>query len=210
VTPAPSPAAVAKLVEELKNRDSALREAAVRRLLPYPVLAVLQSRRLLRRGSLQSRLMALELLKEWKAPVQDLDPWQPETLKPERLEALRRWAAEYKPEKNDGRGELTPEQRDSARRELARLVQATDAEATAIRERLAQFGTALLPDVYLQLKDAGTDQARERLTALRYRTGGAHCSRPGLARRHRTAVLQRAGATSASCTGTGRPGDCER
>jgi len=87
--------------------------------------------------------------------VQDLDPWQPETLKPERLEALRRWAAEYKPEKNDGAAKLTPEQRDSARRELARLVQATDAKPRpSANGSSVRHGT--LPDVYLQLKDAGT------------------------------------------------------
>src|SRR5205807_3721070 len=65
--------------------------------------------------------------------------------------------------------ELTAAQLAAARQEIARMLTATDAEAVAIRERLAVHRRALLPEVYLQLKDAATDQARERLTVLRYR-----------------------------------------
>jgi HEAT repeat protein len=165
----PSPAAVKRLVAELKNRDPALREAAVRRLAPYPALAAPAVAEAFAKGALQPRLAALELLREWKAPITDLDPWQPETLKPERLDGLQKWAEQRKKGTNDKRGALTPEERQAARRDLARLVQAPDAEAVAIRERLARHGAALLPDVYAQLQDAPTDQARERLTALRYR-----------------------------------------
>src|SRR5205807_5948112 len=85
------------------------------------------------------------------------------------LEALTKWAAappEVKPPETRA---LTAAERDTVRQDLARLVVASDAEAAAIRERLAHHGPALLPEVYAAQKDAATDTAPERLTALRYR-----------------------------------------
>jgi HEAT repeat protein len=121
---------------------------------------------------LQARLAALELLREWKAPVQGLDPWHPETLTAPRLKDLQDWSGNPEIAQRTAPAqppELSPAQLIEARRELARLLQASDIEAAAIRERLARHGMALLPEVYTQLKSAATDQARERLTALRYR-----------------------------------------
>ncbi len=49
------------------------------------------------------------------------------------------------------------------------MLKADEAEADAIRQRLAGLGAALLPEVYARLKDAATDQDRRRLLILRYR-----------------------------------------
>jgi HEAT repeat protein len=49
------------------------------------------------------------------------------------------------------------------------MIDATASEAAAARERLARYGRLLLPEVHAKLRQAATDQARERLTALRYR-----------------------------------------
>jgi HEAT repeat protein len=168
-TGAPDDAAVGRLVGELKQRDPALREAAIRRLLPHPKIAAKPVAESFAKGSLQSRLAAMELLREWQAPVAELDPWRPETLTAVRLEALAKWAvAPPEPKPTEAR-ELTAAERDTVRQDLARLIVAPDAEAAAIRERLARHGPALLPEVYAAHKDAATDTARERLTALRYR-----------------------------------------
>src|SRR5206468_8143466 len=52
---------------------------------------------------------------------------------------------------------------------MRQMLAAPAAEATAIRERLARHGRLLLPLVYEQLRTAESDEARQRLTALRYR-----------------------------------------
>src|SRR5262249_34213793 len=153
----------------LRNRDPALREVAVRRLLPRPELAAREVAGEFATGPLQARLAALELLREWQAPVADLDPWRPETLTEPPLKAVRGWAANANPRAEAGPKPLTPEQLAAARQDLDRLPAAPEAEALAVRERLARFGPALLPEVYARLKQPPTDQARERLTALRYR-----------------------------------------
>ena len=65
--------------------------------------------------------------------------------------------------------QLTGQQRIDARRQIERMLAADEAEADAIRQRLAGLGAALLPEVYACLKDAAADQDRRRLLILRYR-----------------------------------------
>ena len=65
--------------------------------------------------------------------------------------------------------ELSEEQLAAARRQIDRMLAADESEADAIRQRLARFGPALLPEVYARLKDAAADQDRRRLLILRYR-----------------------------------------
>jgi HEAT repeat protein len=163
----PSAEAVGKLVAFFNDRDPAMREAAVRRLLPYPAAGAGPVAAVLAAGQLQARLAALDLLREWLAPVDGLDPWRPETLAADRLKAIAEWAIHPPvelPAKPLAASALT-----AARLELDRLGTVTDVEAAAIREGLARHGPALMPEVYARLKAAPTDQARERLTALRYR-----------------------------------------
>jgi HEAT repeat protein len=153
------------LANALKDRDPAVREAAVRGLLAQTAAAP-KVVAVFRQGGLQARLAALELLREWQAPVAELDPWRPETLTPTRLAALERWGANPVAPRPP---ELTARERQEVTEDIQRLVQASAAEAAAIRERLVRRGSAILPQVAARLKEAGTDQARERLTALRYR-----------------------------------------
>ena len=165
----PDAEAVVSLVQQFDDRSAAVREAAIRRLLPYPDVARTAVVKTLHEGRLSARLAALELLGEWKAPLDDLDPWRPETLTAERLVALEKWAHEApagpvaRPEK------LSQEQLAAAAEQIDRMLKATDDEADAMRQRLARLGPALLPEVYARLKQAATDQQRERLLALRYR-----------------------------------------
>ena len=167
----PSPDEVAQCVQKFDDRNPVVREAAIRRLLPYPQLAAEVVAQVFLNGTLSARLAALELLKEWKAPVDQLDPWQPETLTPERLAALDAWQKERA--SSDATAphlrELSAEQLAEAANEIARMLNASDAEAEAIRERLARWGEAVLPQVYEQLKTTVSDHERQRLQALRYR-----------------------------------------
>ncbi len=87
----PTAMAVVRLVKQFQQRDPALREAAIRRLAPYPNIARSAVVRAFTTGSLTSRLAAMEVLEQWKAPLDGLDPWRPETFTDARLERLDKW-----------------------------------------------------------------------------------------------------------------------
>ncbi len=82
---------VDELVKLLGSSDTIAREAAVRRLMPRPDLAAQRVVEAFASGKLATRLLALELLTHWKAPVEPIDPWRPETVTPQRIEALKLW-----------------------------------------------------------------------------------------------------------------------
>ncbi len=170
---APSPETLEAWIDQLGDTKATLRETAIRRLMPFPQAASQQIVKAFSDGNLSTRLATLELLREWKAPIDDLDPWQPRTLSPERLAALMEWQEETLQTASAtlpmASRTLTPEQEDEAAEEIARLAAASDSEAEAIRERLARWGTALLPRVYERLKTTTTDRQRQQLQALRYR-----------------------------------------
>lgn len=161
----PSAVAVLRLVGSFAARDPVVREAALRRIASHPSLAAEPVIEAFVKGPLQTRLTALEALQNWRAPTEGLDPWQPASITEARLAKLRQWAS--RPEVPAGA--WTAEQLGEARREIDRMLRGDDSEALATRERLARHGGALLPEVYRQLKEATTDQARARLTMLRYR-----------------------------------------
>jgi HEAT repeat protein len=165
-----------RLVREFRRRDPSIREAAIRRLLPHPQIAAGAAITAFSDGSLSARLAARELLEAWRAPVEGLDPWRPETLSAERLDVLRQWAAKIEPTAvaASAAKELTDEQRKAAAADIRQMLAASPSEASANRERLARFGPPLLPEVYAQLRETESDEARERLTALRYRLVAAH------------------------------------
>ncbi len=165
---APDAAAVARLVDELIDRDPILHQAAARRLAPYPDQAAPAVVASFAAGNLRQRLAARELLLSWKAPVGKLDPWEPAAITPAAIDELKRWSAQkHQP---PGPPSLTGADLEIARHDIAAMLQTTDpAEVESARERLARFGQALLPEVYTALGAATTDRERERLTALRYR-----------------------------------------
>ncbi|MGQ9651732.1 MAG: HEAT repeat domain-containing protein [Phycisphaerae bacterium] len=159
-----------ELIDQLRGREALLKEAAIQRLAAEPTLAVPAVVQLFAEGTLSERLSALELLDGWRAPIQDLDPWRPETITAGRLEALQAWARRMNDLPASMPAQLSGDVLENARRELVRLMQTDrDAEAEIARERLARLGLALLPLVAGELKQAATDRDRERLTALRYR-----------------------------------------
>lgn len=172
---APDAATLAKLIPHLADAAAATREAAIRRLQPHPGVAAKAVVETFAKGNLITRLAAIDLLTAWNAPVGEMDPWRPETVTPERLEALAGWAtaAHARPATAPASrpSALTPRELTDARAELTRLASATsEDEARGIRERLARVGVALLPEIRARLADPGlADAPRARLTALRYR-----------------------------------------
>lgn len=169
----PSKEEIAQWVSELDDRGAVVREAAIRRLLPFPQMASEPTVRAFEKGKLTTRLAALELLREWNAPIDGLDPWQAQSITSERLAALDAWQKETTQMTATldatKTKTLTEQQRGEAKTEIIRMLRAEDAEAEAIRERLARRGETLLPIVYEQLNSVTSDHERFRLQALRYR-----------------------------------------
>ena len=164
----PSMTAVVRLVKQFRQRSPALREAAVRRLTPYPDVARPLVLKTFCEGNLTARLTALEVLEHWKAPLAGFDPWRPETFTSDRIARLEKWTGSDVP-KTLAIKEISAEQLADARRQIDRMLAADETEADAIRQRLAGLGTSLLPEVYTRLKNAAADQERRRLLILRYR-----------------------------------------
>ncbi len=194
---------LARLLKALAQSDATLREAAIRRLLPHSAAAAGPVIDALADGNLATQLAVLELLREWQAPAAGFDPWEPDTLTPERLAELKAWAASLRDRTAPDSQPVGPFVVDlsSAQADIDALL-AADAPvaADAVRERLARLGRDLLPAVYERLRSAATDRDRQRLTALRYRlvaTGELVLSWPGgldrlaatdAAERHRAAT----------------------
>lgn len=159
-----------RIARDLGVRDATAREAAIRRLIGKPDIAAGPVAAAFVDGSLAARLAALELLYAWKAPVAGLDPWQPETLTQQRLEAISAWAISPSIDTTASSArELSSSLTQSARELIQRMLICEPAEAAAIRERMARHGRLLLPLVYERLSNVEADEMRQRLTALRYR-----------------------------------------
>lgn len=183
--PALSEETLPELVRLLGHRDVRVREAVSRSLAADPKGASGAVVAGFIKGTLVTRLTALEILSGWKAPVADLDPWQPRTVTAERLEALEEWAeslpaspapdpdgdpAATAADKGSPRAAmLTPADLEEARREIAKLEAADPIELEAIGARLAHRGPLLLPEVQAQRERAASPALRERLDWLRYR-----------------------------------------
>ncbi len=167
----PSEQALAALIKAFAAQDAATREAAVRRIIPHAVTATAVVDAFIK-GNLAMRLSALDVLSEWKAPIGELDPWNPESITPQRSEELVNWAAALKDLPAPTTQAVVP---DALLASLDAFMRATsDSEAGAIAERLVRQRDVLLPLVYERLKDAPTDQIRTRLTRLRYRLAASN------------------------------------
>jgi len=170
---APDGSDVAALVRQFDDRDPAVREAAIRRLAAWPDVSRGAVIKAFRDGRLSARLAAMDVLRQWQAPVEGMDPWRPDTLSPAAMAELDEWADELAENTAPARtAEPEPpseEQLAEAREEIDRLLAGTDAEAWAVASRLATVGRGLLPEVAARLARAETDHELRRLRMLRYR-----------------------------------------
>ncbi len=170
----PSGVALVRLVRLFDRPEAVTREAVVLRLRDHPALAAPAVAEAFSKGPLQARLTALELLDDWRAPVEGINPWRPATLTDARLKGLRDWAEAAAKAGPSPRPAVTPERLAMAVRQIDDYLKADATSFIPARERLAPFGRALMPAVLERLKQAESDEARERLTALRYRLASGH------------------------------------
>ncbi|WP_158265328.1 HEAT repeat domain-containing protein [Blastopirellula marina] len=160
---------VVRLVGHLKDRDPLVREAAISRLQASPQLAAVPLIAMFREGKLAERLSILEILTSWHAPLEGIDPWQPESIDQVALARLEAWATELKENGEGIAQELSAEELAEANLQIDRLLTLSPADGAPIAARLARHAEKLLPEVYRRLEEAETDDQRERLLALRYR-----------------------------------------
>lgn len=164
----PSGVELIRIIGEFGQRDSTIREAAIARLTAYPEFAASHVVTSFAHGTLAERLSARELLSVWNAPIEQLDPWQPSSLTPERLNQLDVWLAEQK-FVSDSSGRLTVSQIVEIKRILAMIPVVDPAAAIAMRSQLARFGERAIPFVLDAIDRADDPAGRARLIATRYR-----------------------------------------
>ncbi|MEM6687865.1 MAG: HEAT repeat domain-containing protein [Planctomycetota bacterium] len=85
---------IEQLVSLLGDRDVEVRSIVTQRLIEKPQLASSVVVTAFETGNLAMRLESLRLLRHWKAPVDGIDPWNPESVNEERVEKLKRWTEE--------------------------------------------------------------------------------------------------------------------
>ena len=135
----PDAVAVARLVRQMAARNAAVREAAARRLLPYPAAARAEVVDAFAKGRLATRLTALELLQQWRAPLAEMDPWQPDTIKTGQLAVLQQWAEKAGAEAIRPQ-QPSPQRLAAAAGDIDRMLKADDTEAAAIRRAAGRAG----------------------------------------------------------------------
>ena len=152
-----------EMVALLADRNPVLRETMIQRLAARPDDAASKVVEAFARGNLSVRLASLDLLRLWRAPVDRIDPWKPQTVS-DGIERLREWArdAEFP-------ADADPTAPEELERDLMVWMTADDGPRTrAAYERLARCKADLVVKVR-ELTPETWDRRRERLTALRYR-----------------------------------------
>jgi thiol-disulfide isomerase/thioredoxin len=89
---APDKADVAQLVAMLSQSSPMVRAAAMERLAGHPRRSADALVQILKTGRLVQQLCACDVLRRWSAPLEGIDPWQPQTLETDEFEALLDWA----------------------------------------------------------------------------------------------------------------------
>lgn len=89
---------IAELIEFIATRDVTVRRIILERLEQIPQRCVAKAIELLESDRLAKQLSALELLRRWQAPVEDLDPWIPGSIDQAVITRLRRWSQENYPD----------------------------------------------------------------------------------------------------------------
>lgn len=169
-----TPSGVVGLVQHLEERDPLVREAAIRRLQAAPDLTADLLIDAFRDGGLAKRLAILEVLDQWDAPIDGIDPWQTESIDEAKLAKLTEWNSGRKTGGSPAARQLSPAELAEAYAQIDRLLTMTPADGAPIAARLARHAEQLLPEVYRRLQEAETDEARERLLTLRYRLAASN------------------------------------
>ena len=79
------------LIRLMAIRDVTARRVVLSRIAEMPEHAAEPTVDMIEKGTLAEKLSALQLLKEWKAPIESIDPWDPKTISDQVVTDLRKW-----------------------------------------------------------------------------------------------------------------------
>ncbi len=155
------------LIAMLADRSAQQRAAAAGLLIAHPKKVASNVVEAFAQPKLRTRLAALDVLRRWTAPVDGLDPWQPDSITDDRVNRLRDWTDSFA-QQDQLHAKLQQDAREEAELELDRLVRRGPVREGVI-ESLGLVGSELIPSVDERLVTETTDAARERLGAVKYR-----------------------------------------
>ncbi len=155
------------LLEMLADRSPRQRAAAAGLLIAHPQKVASSVIEAFEKPKLRTRIAALDVLRRWTAPIDGLDPWQPDTITDRRIAQLKEWTETFQNQK-ELHAKLSAEAHVEAELELDRLVRRGEVREGVI-ESLGLTGQELRPSVDQRLKTETTDTARERLSSVLYR-----------------------------------------
>ena len=157
----------AVLISMLADRSPRQRAAAAGVLIKHPKKVAAAVIDAFAEPKLRTRLAVLDVLRRWTAPIDGLDPWQPETITEIRVAELRKWSESFG-QQVQVHAQMRSDAQEEAELELDRLVRRGPVR-DGIIDSLGLVGPQLCPLVDQRLNTETTDTARERLSAVLYR-----------------------------------------
>ena len=175
-TTEPNAETLKQLIGLLTDTSPLVRGAAIERLAAHGRVSAGPMVQILKTGRLAQQLAACEVLHRWRAPVETIDPWQPDTLRGEQFVPLIDWARRRM---DAGEAAIEPPGQSadvptldvqSASDLLQRLMKAEPADRPSLMAQLIGMGPPLVVEVRSRLAHADSldDATRERLRELLY------------------------------------------
>lgn len=170
-TSPPNEAAVEQLISLLGETSPTTRAAAMERLAAHPSKSATLLVETLKAGRLIQQLSAREVLRRMEAPIEDLDPWRPETLSDAKFMAVLTWSKE-RMEIDGDTGKPSDRTLDAKVVEelIGRLLRADATQRTSLIAQLVSLGPEIAAEARVRLANSEIedDGARERLRELLY------------------------------------------
>lgn len=167
-----------QLVAKMSDRNITTRRIVLQRLSGNPkrVAAAVVDR--FENGALADRLSGLQLLQQWEAPTEGLDPWIPASIDDQAIGRLRQWQNEVfprlaTPPKQDDAPEsadvpISDEEREQLKNQISRWLQTPRQRAVAEMAGLANRGPVVAEIAEQMMTDDLAPGAKGRLRHLMY------------------------------------------
>jgi thioredoxin-like negative regulator of GroEL len=167
-----------KLIAKMSARNVTTRRIVLQRLSgdPQRVAAAVVDR--FENASLADRLSALQLLQQWEAPTEGLDPWVPTSIDNQAVGRLRKWQRQFyprlvTPRKQEDAPEnadvpISDEEREQLKKQISRWLQTPRQRVVAEMSDLANRGPVIAEIAQHMLADDLAPGAKSRLRHLMY------------------------------------------
>ncbi len=147
---------LAKLIEFLGNRSPSIRQSATARLVSTRAVSAKPVVAILGQGRLAQRLCALDILRHWGAPVENLDPWEPDSIHSEHLDDLNAWLESH-PVTDAETAAPVPEATVDPQKikdTITQLLIEPEAKRRLLMTQALSYGRAVVPELRARLENA--------------------------------------------------------